>query len=98
MADELFNANMQYLDDLVHSDEAVPDFVAWRMWNGKTGTPGPWSKLHMLNDMQTTLCGVTVPEAYDSDCHGNGDRCKRCAAIRKAAAKNDRGSYDNPKF
>jgi hypothetical protein len=59
--------------------------VAWRMFDNRKGKPAPWSKLHETNDNgMTTLCGVTVPESYDSDNYGDGKRCARCKALRKA--------------
>lgn len=56
-----------------------PKNIAWRDFDNKRGVPARWSKLHKTSDFgKTTECGLVVPEAYDSDCHGNGDLCRRC--------------------
>jgi hypothetical protein len=47
--------------------------IAWQDFNNRTGTPGPWSKVH-----RTTLCGRTVPEAYATDSWSSAGACARC--------------------
>lgn len=58
--------------------DAVPDVMMWQVHKG-----GRWSRVHMLNDEQTTLCGIRIPVHHNAD-YGHGDACKRCAAVRQA--------------
>lgn len=68
---------IDYLDDA--NDDNRDTTVAWQ-----AEYEGVWSKTHETDDKgQTTLCGVTVPEAVTTDSTGPMGRCKRCSKLRK---------------
>jgi hypothetical protein len=65
------------IDD--YDDDKEAGAIAWRDFDNRRGRPARWSKLHRTADKgRTTVCGRAVPEAYDADNYGNGDRCIRC--------------------
>ena len=68
-------STLQELMDQSPDPDAVPDVIMWQVHQG-----GRWSRVHRLNDEQTTLCGIRIPVHYDAD-YGHNPECKRCLAV-----------------
>ncbi len=63
-----------------HGTQAIGG-VAWQ----KTER-GAWSKVHRTADNgRTTLCGMTVPESFNTDSWSQMGACKQCLASKATA-------------